>query len=93
MNCGTRTLPDFGDPADVVAAEIHEHHVLGLFLLIAPQLLGQALILVRRRAAPPRAGDRMRLDVPSLHAHEHLRRRADDGLAAHADEEHVRATD
>ena len=73
---------DLGDAPDVVAAEVHEHDVLGALLLVAPQLLGQPLIFVRRRPAPPRAGDRMRLDVPALDAHEHLRRGADDRVAA-----------
>ena len=72
---------DLRDAADVVAAEVHEHDVLGALLLVAPQLLGQPLILVRRRAAPPRAGDRVRLDVPALDAHEHLGRGADDRVA------------
>ena len=81
---------DLGDAADVVAAEVDEHDVLGALLLVPPQLLGQPLILVGRRAAAARAGNRMRLDVPAFDAHEHLRRGADDGLLAHADEEHVR---
>ena len=81
---------DLGDAADVVAAEIDEHHVLGAFLLVAPQLVGEPLILFGRRAAPAGAGDRVRLDVAALDADQHLGRRADDRVLSHPDEEHVR---
>ena len=77
------------DAADVVAAEIDEHHVLGALLLVALQLLGQPQVLFGVPAARPRAGDRMRLDARAFDAHQHLRRRADDRHAAHADEIHV----
>ena len=78
------------DAADVVAAEIDEHHVLGALLLVALQLFGEPHVLFVGAAARPRAGNRMRLDARSLHPDEHLRRRSDDRDAAHADEVHVR---
>ena len=78
------------DPADVVAAEIDEHHVLRLFLLVALELLGQPHILFLGLAARPRAGDRMGDGVTAFDPDQHLRRRTDDGAIAHADEEHVR---
>ena len=49
---------DLGHPADVVAPEIEQHQVLGALLGIGEQLLLQRLVLVRRRPARPRAGDR-----------------------------------
>ena len=90
MNCGTRTLPTSATRPMSLRPEVDEHHVLGALLLVAAQLVGEPLILVGRRAATARAGNRMRLDVPAFDAHEHLGRRADDGLLAHPDEEHVR---
>ena len=89
MYCGTRTDAVLADAAEVVAPEIDQHDVLGALLLVALQLLGQAQILLLVPPARPRAGDRMRLDAPPFDAHEHLRRRADDGETAHADEIHV----
>ena len=76
--------------AEVVAAEIDEHDVLGALLLVALQLVGEALILFVGPAARPRAGNRMRHGMPPFDAHQHLGRRPDDRAAAHADEEHVR---
>ena len=64
--------------------------MLGALLLVALQLLGQPQVLFVAAAARPRAGDRMRLDARAFDAHQHLRRRADDRHAAHADEIHVR---
>ena len=49
---------DLGDAADIVAAEIEQHQMLGAFLGIGEKLSLERLILVRRRAAPARAGDR-----------------------------------
>ena len=40
---------DLGDAADVVAAEIEQHQVLGALLRIGEQLVLQRLVLVRRR--------------------------------------------
>ena len=67
------TVPNSHTRPEIVPAEIDEHHVLGAFLLVALQLLGQTQILVVVLAARPRAGDRMRLDPPSFDAHQHLR--------------------
>ena len=66
MNCGTRTDAVLADAADVVAAEVDEHHVLGALLLVALQLLGQPLVLVRRsrRAAACRQSDASRRARP-----------------------------
>ena len=49
---------DLGDAADIVAAEIEQHQMLGALLRIGQQFVFQRLVLVRRRAARARAGDR-----------------------------------
>ena len=54
----TLTRADLGDAADIVAAEIEQHQMLGALLRIGEKLRLERLVLVRRRAAPPRAGDR-----------------------------------
>ena len=50
-----RHRPGAGDPADVVAAEVHEHHVLGALLRVPLELLGEDRVLALVRAARPRA--------------------------------------
>ena len=47
---GHANAADLRDPADVVAAEIHEHDVLGPLLLIATQLLGKPPVLLMASA-------------------------------------------
>ena len=42
---------------DVVARQIHEHHVLGTFLWVGQQFLFQCRVFRVRFAAPPRAGN------------------------------------
>ena len=54
---GHRARP--GDAPEVVAPEVDEHHVLGPLLGVALELLGEELVLGRRGAARPRAGDRV----------------------------------
>ena len=49
---------DLGDPADIVAAEVQQHQVLGALLGVGEQLLFQRLVLLRGGAAAARAGDR-----------------------------------
>ncbi len=78
------------DAADVVAPKIDQHHVLGPLLFVALELFGKLLVLGLRLAARTRAGNRMRHRLASFDAHQHFRRRADDGTGAHPDEEHVR---
>ena len=48
------------DAPEVVAAEVDEHHVLGALLRVALELLGEELVLGRRRATRAGAGDRVR---------------------------------
>ena len=49
-----------GDPADIVATQVHEHDVLGPLLGIGEQFLGQRAILGLGAASP--AGPRQRPD-------------------------------
>ena len=66
-----------GDPADVVAAQVHEHDVLGALLGIGQQLLGQGTVLglVRPRGRVPASG--RIVTMPVLDPHQDLRRAAD----------------
>ena len=50
--------PIAGDAANIVAAEIDEHHVLGTFLGIGQQFLGESLVFVFVATAGPRSGER-----------------------------------
>ena len=77
---------DLGDAADIVAAEVEQHQVLGALLRIGQQLGLERLVLVRRRAARPRAGDRADGDRAVAHPHQDLRARADDREAAEIEE-------
>ena len=67
-----------GHPAEVVASEVHEHHVLGTLLGIAAQLVGQAVVLRRRRAARTGARDRVGGHPVADHLEQQLRARAHD---------------
>ena len=78
------------DAAEVVAPEVHEHHVLGALLGVAAQLVGQAVVLGRRRAARPRAGDGVRGHAVADDLEQQLGARADDLERGRAGEEQVR---
>ena len=47
----------FGDAPDIVAAQIEQHQMLGAFLRIGHQFFGEALVVLRRFPARPRARD------------------------------------
>ena len=70
------------DPAQVVAAQVDQHHVLGPLLRVGQQLGGQPGVLVRGRPARPGAGDRVQHrpapPVVSADLEVRLRRGADD---------------
>ena len=72
------TVPGPRDAAEVVAAEVHEHHVLGALLGVAAQLVGEPVVVGRRRAARPRAGDRVRRHAVADDLEQQLRAGADD---------------
>ena len=88
---GDPDRPGPADPAEVVAAEVDEHHVLGLLLRVALELLGEELVLVRGRAARPRPGDRVGRQPVALDLEEQLGARPDDLERGRPDEEQVRA--
>ena len=51
--------PPVAHATEVVAPEVDEHQVLGALLLVGEQLLGERVVLLGRRPAPARAGDRV----------------------------------
>ena len=80
-----------GDPPEVVAAEVDEHHVLGPLLGVALELLGEEVVLARRRAARARAGDRMGRELVALDLEQELGRAPTTSNCGRPDEEQVRA--
>ncbi len=79
-----------GHAADIIPAEVDQHHVLRTLLEVAQQLLLELPVFHRISAPPPRPRKRPGLDVVSLDLDELLRRRADDvAVATQGDEEHV----
>ena len=87
----TRTVPGPAHPAEVVPAEVDEHDVLGLLLRVALELLGEELVLGRRRPARPGAGDRVGGQAVALDLEEELRARPDDLERRGPDEEEIGA--
>ena len=83
--------PGPGHPAQVVAAEVDQHDVLGPLLGVGLELLGEQGILAGVRAARPGPGDRVRGQAVALDLEEQLGRGADDLVARRAHEEQVRA--
>ena len=77
---------DLGNAADVVAAEIEQHQMLGALLRVGQELVLQRLVLVRRRAARPGAGERPDRHRAVAQPHQHLRARPGDGVAAEVEE-------
>ena len=73
--------------ADVVAAEVEQHQVLGTFLGIGQQFGFQRLIFFVGRAAPPGAGERADGHDAVAQPHQDSGLRADDGEAAEIQEE------
>ena len=67
--------PVLADPAEVVAAEVDEHHVLGPLLRVGEQPLGVRPVLLLVLAARIGAGDRAGLDPPAGDLDERLRAR------------------
>ena len=90
-NSGTSTRARLADPAEIVAAEVDEHDVLGPFLRVGEQLAGEARVLLRRGAAPAGAGDRVQQGAPSGDLEVRLGRRTDDVESVKAEQIHVRA--
>ena len=78
-----------GDAAQIVAAQVDEHHVLGALLGIALRAVGELGVLGRGGAARPGPGDRVSRHAVALDANEQLGAGADDGELRHPDEEQV----
>jgi len=68
---------DLGHAADVVAAKVQQHEVLGPLFRVGKQRLGQRLVLLRCCAAARRAGNRPDRHLSATDADQDLRARAD----------------
>ena len=66
------------DPAQIVAAEVDQHQMLGALLLIGQQVLLQQLVLFLGLAPPAGTGDRVRGGPTVHHGHQRFRAGADD---------------
>ena len=77
--------------AEVVAPQVHEHHVLGALLGVSLQLLGEPSVLGLGSAPAAGAGDGVRGKAAPGDAHEQLGAGAHDVVVGRADEEQVRA--
>ena len=86
----TFTRAEFGDAADIVAAEIEQHQMLGPFLRVGQQFGFQRLVFLVRRAAPAGAGERADGDLAVAQPHQDFRAAADHGEAAEIEEEQER---
>ncbi len=71
-------LAQHGDAADIVAAEVQQHQVLGPFLGIGLELFLQGGVLLRRGAAGAGAGDGADGDLAVAQAHQDLGARTDE---------------
>ena len=63
----------FGDPADIVAAKVEQHEMLGAFLRIGDQFLGEFRVFFAGCAPRPRPGDRANDDRAVAQAYQDLR--------------------
>jgi hypothetical protein len=64
---------ELGHAADVVAAEVDEHHVFRTFLFVGAQFLFELTVLVGVPAARPGARDRAHFDLAIGAPHQHFR--------------------
>src|SRR6267143_1592250 len=78
---GDRHRSGFHHPADIVAPEIEQHQMLRALLLVGHEFVGQTLVLFRRLAPWPGAGDGTNGDLALAQADQNLRARTDDGEA------------
>ncbi len=74
---GDADRADLGDAADVVAAEVEQHQMLGLLLGVGQQLLGQPRVLGRVAPRGACAGDRPDGDLAVAQPHQDLGARPD----------------
>src|SRR6266851_2801778 len=78
------------DAAEIVAAEIDKHDVLGAFLFAAEQLFFEALVFGFVFAAGPSSGDGAVENIAALDFHEHFGRAAHDRDVVHLQKEEIR---
>ncbi len=78
------------DPPHVVSPEINQHHVFGALLGIGLQLGLQGGVGLGRRAARLSSGDGAQLDLVSIQADQHFRRRAGHDRLRKIQVKHVR---
>ena len=95
-NSGTSTRARLAHPAQVVAAQVDQHHVLGALLRVGEQLGGEPGVLApgsapRQRVPAIGCSSARRRPVGGLHLQVRLRRRADDVETVEAQQVHVRA--
>ena len=90
MYSSTLTRAVLADPAEVVAAEVDQHHVLGALLGVVEQRLRLGAVLLLVGAARVGAGDRPRLGAAAAHLDQRLGRGAGDLEVAELEEVHVR---
>ncbi len=67
--------PGARHPSDIVAAQIHQHHVFGAFLLVGQELFPQGAVFFLGGSAAAGAGDRPQLHEAIFAADQHFRRR------------------
>ena len=77
---------DARDAADVIAAEVEQHQMLGALLGIGEQPILVGLVLVRRRSARHGAGDRADGDGARAHPHQDFRAGARNRIATEIEE-------
>ena len=78
------------DAADVVAAEVYQHHVFGDFFFVRQQFFFQRQVFFCRFAAFARAGQRAHGNGIALFARQYFRRGADDVEVVQIQQVHVR---
>ena len=82
---------DLGDAADIVAAEVEQHQMLGQLLGVGQQLLGERLVLDIVGAALARTGQRPDGHLAVAQTDQDFRARTHQGKLAEIEEEQERA--
>src|SRR5690348_3209864 len=62
------------DTSEIIAAEIHEHHMFSTFLFVFSQLLFPSPVFLRISTARTRSRNGTVLELLATHTYEHLRR-------------------
>ena len=76
----------FAHPAQIVAAKIDQHDVLGAFLFVVAHLLFEAQVFGLVAPARMRACDGPIFQLAASHTHQHFGRRAEDLRLSHPQE-------